>query len=62
MAFCTGHKVDQYFYDDDLRWYTVGLKKKGKESDHKAQFMLKLTDTWIIQFLYDNKKDGRKVF
>jgi len=19
MAFCTGHKVDQYFYDDDLR-------------------------------------------
>lgn len=37
-------------------------QKKGKKIDHKAEFTLKLMETWIIQFLYDNKKDGRKVF
>lgn len=61
MAFYARCEQGQYFYDDAFTDILFALKK-WNESDHKTQVMLKHPDMWIMQFLYDNKKDGGKIF
>lgn len=61
MAFYARYEQGQYFYDDAFPDILFALKK-WNESDPKTQVMLECPDMWIMQFLYDNKKDGRKIF